>query len=156
MSFWKWYESKYKIIAPITALLFVLQLVHLYWMTVDVAFVRIFGYPFWDPGKFWSTIIAFVDYTEIPAIISSTIFYIHQYRGGLKWRSILFIFLINSQWIHLFWITDEIIYTQFTGTALIVIPLWLSWCAICIDYLELPVMIDTIIKSIRVLHQKNT
>jgi len=148
--FWIWYERRYKVIAPLTALLFLLQLVHLYWMTTNIVFFRLFGHPFWDPNKFWNTIIALVDYTEIPAIISSSIFYIHQYKTefGMKWRSIFFLFLINSQWIHLFWITDEVIYAQIAGTAAFIIPSWLSWPAIMIDYLELPVMYDTIKKAI--------
>ncbi len=148
--FWKWYEKEYRIIAPLTALLFLLQLVHLYWMTTNIVFVKLFGHAFWDPNAFWNTIIALVDYTEIPAIISSTVFYIHQYQTytGMRWKSILFLFLINSQWIHLFWITDEVIYTQIAGTAAFVIPAWLAWPAILIDYLELPVMYDTVKKAI--------
>lgn len=137
-------------IMPLTALLFLLQLVHLYWMTTNIVFFRAFGHPFWDPSHFWNTVIALLDYTEIPAIITSSIFYVHQYgkAAELKWRSILFLFLINSQWLHLFWITDEIIYAQFAGTAAIIIPVWLSWTAIVIDYLELPVMYDTVKKAI--------
>ncbi len=148
--FWLWYEKRYRIIAPLTALLFLLQLVHLYWMTTNIVFFRLFGHPFWDPSKFWNTVIALVDYTEIPAIITSSFFYIHQYKRdvALRRRSIFFLFLINSQWIHLFWITDEVIYAQIAGTVAVVMPLWLSWCAILIDYLELPVMYDTIKKAI--------
>ena len=148
--FWNWYEKNYGVIAPLTALLFLLQIIHLYWMTTNIALFKAFGHSFWNPGHFWNTVIALVDYTEIPAIITSSIFYIHQYRQekGLRWRSILFILFINSQWIHLFWITDEIIYEQIVGTALVTMPMWLSWVAISIDYLELPVMYDTIKKAI--------
>jgi hypothetical protein len=155
--FWKWYEKRYPIIVPLTALLFSLQLVHLYWMTTNIVFFRAFGHPFWNPSHFWNTVIALVDYTEIPAIFSSSIFYVHQYRSlpGMKFRSILFLILINSQWIHLFWITDEVIYAQFAGTAAIIIPAWLSWIAISIDYLEIPVMIDSVIKSLHLLRRKN-
>ncbi len=149
--FWKWYEDKYKIIAPLTALLFLLQLVHLYWITTDVVLFRLFGYPFWNPGHFWDTVISLLDYTEIPAILTSSLLYIHQYRQNnqRKLHSIFFLFLINSQWLHLFWITDEIIYAQLTGTSLVVIPIWLSWIAIIIDYLELPVIYDTIKKALK-------
>jgi len=149
-TFWKWYEERYRVIAPATAFLFLLQFVHLYWMTTNVVFLRAFGNSFWDPSAFWNTVIALVDYTEIPAIVTSSIFYIYQYQKSeeMRWRSVFFLFLINSQWIHLFWITDEVIYAQFTGTALVVIPVWLSWIAIFIDYLEIPVMVDTIRKAI--------
>lgn len=148
--FWQWYEKRYSVVAPLTALLFSLQIVHLYWMTTNIVYLRAFGHPFWDPSSLWNLIIALVDYTEIPAIVTSSILYIHQYRKGeeMKWRSIFFLFLINSQWLHLFWITDEVIYAQFTGTAAFIIPAWLSWFAIMIDYLELPVIYDTTKKAI--------
>ena len=148
--FWAWYEKNYRVIAPFTALLFLLQIVHLYWLTTNVVFLKAFGNFFWNPSELWNTIIALVDYTEIPAIITSSILYVHQYRKrkGLEWRSLFFLILINSQWLHLFWITDEIIYAQFAGTAAIIIPVWLSWIAVSIDYLELPVMYDTIKKAI--------
>ena len=127
-------------------------------MTTDVVFFRLFGHAFWDPGEFWTTVIALVDYTEIPAIISTSILYIHQYRaykiGAMaKWKSLLFLLLINSQWLHLFWITDEVIYQQFVGEPLVVIPLWLAWFAILLDYLELPVIYDTIKKAIKSLRK---
>lgn len=148
--FWQWYEKRYRIIAPLTALLFLLQVVHLYWMTTYIIHFRVFGHFFWAPSFFWNIVIALVDYTEIPAIILSSVLYIYQYQKNQekRWQSILFLFLINSQWVHLFWITDEVIYAQFAGTALFVIPVWLSWLAIMIDYLELPVMYDTIKKAI--------
>ena len=148
--FWSWYEKRYAVIAPVTAALFLLQLVHLYWMTTSIVMLKALGHPFWGPGAFWDTLIALVDYTEIPAIVSSSIFYVYQYKKeeAARWRSILFLFLINSQWLHLFWITDEVIYAQFTGESLVKIPLWLSWTAISLDYLELPVMYDTIKKAI--------
>ena len=60
--------------------------------------------------------------------------------------------LLNSQWIHLFWITDEVLVAQFTGTIPVLIPIWLSWVAIGIDYLELPVMYDTIKKFFQSLY----
>ncbi|OGI64963.1 hypothetical protein A3A95_02315 [Candidatus Nomurabacteria bacterium RIFCSPLOWO2_01_FULL_39_18] len=156
-TFWKWYKDKYRVIAPLTALLFLLQLVHLYWMTTNVVFSKTFGHSLWDPSSFWDTVIALVDYTEIPAIVTSSIFYIYQYMQdkSLEWRSILFLFFINSQWLHLFWITDEVIYAQFTGTALVAIPVWLSWIAISIDYLELPVIYDTIKKAIKSLRKQD-
>ncbi|MEK7585984.1 MAG: hypothetical protein AAB477_01980 [Patescibacteria group bacterium] len=122
-------------------------------MTTDIVMFRLFGHMFFPISHFWQLMIALADYTEIPAIITASILYIHNLRSGFNWRSVLFLFLINSQWLHLFWITDEIIYAQFTGTALVVLPVWLSWIAISIDYLELPVMYDTIVKSIKSLRK---
>lgn len=153
--FWAWYEKRYSIIAPLTAGLFLLQIIHLYWMTTNIAYFRLYGHSLWDPSDFWNSVIALVDYTEIPAIITSTILYIHQWRGGRRARSIIFILLINSQWLHLFWITDEIIYANITGAVLVSLPIWLSWLAISIDYLELPVMFDSIRNSIRLLVRRS-
>lgn len=146
--FWNWYKKNYSINLYITAGLFFLQLVHLYWLTVDVVFVHFFGYEFWNLGAVGKVIISLVDYTEIPAIILISIFYLHEFKLGSKWKSTLYLVLINSQWIHLFWITDEVILVQFTGSAVVALPLWLAWMAILIDYFELPVIYDTIKKTI--------
>lgn len=156
-SFWKWYERNYHIIAPLTALLFLLQIVHLIWLTTDVVFLKAFGASLWNPGELWTTVIALVDYTEMPAIITASLLYIHQIRAGKgkNWKNILYLLFINSQWLHLFWITDEVIYKQFTGETLVLIPIWLAWCAIIIDYFELPVIYDTIKKAIKSLQKRD-
>ncbi len=151
--FWQWYESKYKLVLYVTTILFLIQLVHLYWMTTDIVMFRLFDHKFFPISQVSEFLIALADYTEIPAIITASILYIHNLRFGYNWRSIFFLFFINSQWLHLFWITDEIISTQFAGTALVAMPVWLSWLAISIDYLELPVIYDTIRKSIRSLRK---
>ena len=163
--FWTLYERKYNLALYVTTVLFLIQLVHLYWMTTDVVMFRLFGRMFWDVSDFWQLLIALADYTEIPAIITASIFYIHKMRPhpdfvsaspggrGKKWRSMLMIIFVNTQWLHLFWITDEIIYAQFTGSALVYLPIWLSWTAIAIDYLELPVMFDTVRESIKSLQK---
>ena len=57
--------------------------------------------------------------------------------------------MLNSQWLHLFWITDEIVLEVLAVKTLVYIPAWLAWIAISIDYLELPVMYDTIIRTLR-------
>ncbi len=149
--FFDWYKRNYKLNLYITAGLFIWQIVHLYWMTTDVVLLRLHGHAFWDVSDFWHFVIAVVDYTEIPAILLATIFYLHEFREKKKWRSILMLILINSQWLHLFWITDEVVVQQLTGNPLVVLPLWLSWMAIMIDYLELPVIYDTIKKAIKSL-----
>ena len=148
LKFFAWYKRNYKLNLYITAGLFVWQLVHLYWMTTNVVGFRLFGHEFWNVGQTGNFLISIVDYTEIPAIILASIFYIHELQKKFSWKSIIFLILINSQWLHLFWITDEIVYAQFTGTALILLPVWLSWTAILIDYLELPVIYDTVKKAI--------
>jgi hypothetical protein len=154
-NFWQWYEARYKVIVPMTAVLFLLQILHLYWLSVDVALPKLVGSSLWELSSFWDTMIALVDYTEIPAIISSSVFYIHQYKTQeeKKLVSIFFLTLINSQWLHLLWITDEIVVAQFTGVATVLLPLWLTWVAIVIDYLEIPVMYDTTKKAIMALRK---
>ena len=147
-NFFAWYGRNYKVNLYIASGLFVWQLVHLYWMGADIIGLRLFGHEFWDVGRAGNIFISLVDYTEIPAIIITSIFYIHELQLKFNWRSIFYLFLINSQWLHLFWITDEIVYAQFTGTAAVILPVWLSWTAILIDYLELPVIYDTIKKTI--------
>jgi hypothetical protein len=57
--------------------------------------------------------------------------------------------------LHIFWITDEVVVAQLTGEALVMMPMWLSWVAIFIDYLELPVIYDTIKKAILSLRKSN-
>ena len=152
--FFIWYKRNYKINLYITALLFIWQLVHLYWMATDIIGLRLFGHEFWHVGKIGNIIISLVDYTEIPALILGSIFYISELQKEFKWRSIIFLLLLNSQWLHLFWITDEIVLEQFTGTVAVVLPIWLSWVGIMIDYLELPVIYDTVKKAIYSLRSK--
>lgn len=126
-------------------ILFLLQLVHLFWLTTNVLFLRLFGVTLFPHQLDW--LVALVDYTEIPALLSVSAIYIHDLRHGQNtkraWRNLV---LLNSQWVHLFWITDEVVLQQFTGQAPILIPIWLAWAAIAIDYLELPVMYDTVKK----------
>ena len=146
--FFDWYNSNYRFNLRFATVFFLLQLVHLIWLTGNVVFFKLFGISIFPPQLNW--LIAVVDYTEIPALISVSLVYINDIvlgRGGKKaW---LYLLLLNSQWLHILWITDEIILANFTGQALVAIPVWLAWIAISIDYLELPVMYDTILKTLK-------
>ncbi len=122
-------------------------------MTTDVVFLRLHGHGLWDVGAMGSILIALVDYTEIPALILGSLFYINELKQEFRWKSVLFLIFLNSQWLHLFWITDEVVVAQLTGTAAVLLPAWLSWTAIMIDYLELPVIYDTVKKSIQSLRK---
>ena len=51
---------------------------------------------------------------------------------------------LNSQWLHIFWITDEYVAAELGGSSNAALPGWLAWVAILIDYLELPVIFDTL------------
>jgi len=145
--FFDWYERNYTINIAVAAGLFLLQLVHLYWLTLDVVFDRLFGESLFNPDGVFYVLILFVDYTEIPALLGVSLIYINELRKGFSWKPLLFLFFLNSQWLHIFWITDEFVVNEFTGEAAASsLPAWLAWTAILIDYLELPVIYDTMKK----------
>ena len=140
--FWGWYERHYTLNVGIAASLFLLQLVHLYWLTTDVVLLRLTGASFFDPSSPWEFLIVVVDYAEIPALITASLLYLNKLRVKTSWLAILMLVFINSQWLHLFWITDEFVVSGLLGNT--VLPVWLVWIAIGIDYLELPVIFDTL------------
>lgn len=152
-AFWQWYERYYQWNLLITTALFALQIVHLYWLGAHVISLRLLGKSFFELTPFWQFIIVIVDYTEIPALLSTSILYIHNLFQREVWkRSYIFLILLNSQWLHLFWITDEFVITALTeGKTGSILPTWLAWIAIGIDYLEIPVILDMIIRSFRSL-----
>ena len=147
--FFDWYNRNYKLTLRLTAVLFLLQIIHLIWLTSNVVVFRLFGvsfFPHWLDG-----LVAIVDYTEIPALISVSLVYVNEiFIGRANTKTWLYLFLLNTQWLHLFWITDEVVVANFTGQAAVAIPLWLAWIGISIDYLEIPVMWDTIKKTLHV------
>lgn len=138
---WEWYESQRGWHAALTAILLSWQLVHLYWLTTTIVIPRLTGVVVFSPGSFLESLLIVVDYVEIPALITTSIFYLHQLRKGVTRKPLLFLVLINSQWLHLLWITDEFVLNQLTSMS-VGLPLWLAWLAMSIDYLELPVMFD--------------
>ena len=143
--FWGWYEHNYTLNVGIASSLFLLQLVHLYWLFTDVILFRLTGESFFDPSRFWELVIIIVDYAEIPAIFAASLLYLNTLRLRFAWKPILMLIFINSQWLHLFWITDELVISQLVENAnLSMFPVWLAWIAIGIDYLELPVIYDTL------------
>src|SRR3989344_3359751 len=145
--FWNWYEENLHLNIGIAAGIFIWQLIHLVWLTSDVVIWRLFSFAPLNLSGIWEYLIIAVDYTEIPALITVSLIYINELRAGRNTnKSILFLVLLNSQWVHLFWITDEFVVDRFRETSETVLPLWLAWVAIMIDYLELPVMYDTIKK----------
>lgn len=145
--FWAWYERHYAANLAISTALFALQLVHLYWLATHVIALRLIGENFFMVTPFMQTVIVLVDYTEIPALVSTTLLYAYHLRRRFSWKPIFFLVFLNSQWLHLFWITDEFVLDQFQGRPTeTVLPLWLAWVAILIDYLEVPIIIDTFVK----------
>lgn len=135
----------------ITFFLISLQIIHLYWLTTDVVLQKIFGESFFLVPKILLPLFIVIDYIEIPALISAIIFYsytIHRNKSTAK-KNYLFLGMLGVQVIHIFWITDEVVYTYFFNSGFVQIPYALSWTAILIDYLELPVMADLFYKIIK-------
>lgn len=144
--FFAWYERHYVLNVGVAAGLFLLQIVHLYWLTTDVVVGRLTGQSWFDPSGPLRFLILVVDYTEIPALVGVSLIYVNELRKGWNWRSLLFLLFLNSQWLHIFWITDEFVIAEFGGTGGSNLPAGLAWAAILIDYLELPVIVDTLRK----------
>jgi hypothetical protein len=92
-----------------------------------------------------------IDYIEIPALITGLVFYTYSIRTSKSTakKSYLFLGLLGVQVIHIFWITDEVVYGSLFNSNFVQIPYILSWIAILIDYLELPVMADLFYKVIK-------
>lgn len=155
--FWAWYNHHLTFHITVAAGLFLLQIVHLTWLTLHVVVFRITGQSFWDPSPFWQNIIILVDYTEIPALFSTSLIYINDIRTkGFKIKPAWYLFALNIQFVHIFWITDEFVVQTFKGGdgPAIAIPAWLAWVAIMIDYLELPVIFETTYKAILAMGEK--
>jgi hypothetical protein len=149
--FWAWYERHYTLNLGITTVLFALQIIHLFWLGTHVIADRLLGESLFNPTPLFEYLIILVDYTEIPALISTSVLYIYELRKKFSWKALAFLIFLNSQWLHLFWITDEFVVNEFAGRSVSILPAWLAWVAILIDYLELPVIVDTVIKFIRAL-----
>jgi hypothetical protein len=146
-AFFAWYERHYTLNITVAASLFVLQIVHLYWLSADVVAQRLSGESYFNPTGVFYLAILVIDYTEIPALISVSLIYINELRKGFSRKPIIFLFFLNSQWLHIFWITDEFVVAELTRTpSESSLPIWLAWIAILIDYLELPVIYDTLRK----------
>src|SRR4029079_6860095 len=135
--FWDWYERHYLLNLGAASVLFMMQVTHLAWMGADPVASRLDGHPLLSLHGVLQWLIIAVDYTEIPALIAVSLVYVNELRGGFAWRPLLFLAFLNSQWLHIFWITDEYVAD---GS----LPAGLAWVAILIDYVELAVSFDTL------------
>jgi hypothetical protein len=134
----------------ITFILISLQIIHLYWLTTDVVLQKIFGQSFFLVPRNLLPLFVVIDYIEIPALVSGIIFYIYSIRSDEdSKKSYLFLGLLGVQVIHIFWITDDVVYSSFFKSSFVQIPSLLAWIAILIDYLELPVIGDLFYKIIK-------
>jgi hypothetical protein len=151
-AFSRWYERHYLVNISIALFLFLLQIVHLIWLAVDVIAAKIMGAPLVSFGPTLSAVLTFVDYTEIPTLIATSLVYIYALKKSFRWKELLLLLALNTQWLHLFWITDEFVLDSLAEDGTILPPA-LAFVAIVIDYLEVPVIIDTIGKFRKVLKE---
>jgi hypothetical protein len=147
-SFWNWYERSHNSQLRIAAVVFALQIIHLLWLTTDVVLPRLFGTPILLHGYLAQAMVVFVDYLEMPTLITVSLIYLKSFSKQRHWRDLAYLVLLNSQWLHILWITDEFIVDIFSSptssTALLV-----AWTALLIDYLELPVIYETMKRAFR-------
>lgn len=136
----------------ISFLLISLQLLHLYWLTTDVVLYRITGTDYFVQASGFVLLFIIIDYIEIPALVSGITYYFFNLiynKKEKRIKNIIFLILLAIQSIHIFWITDDIVYSTFVGADLIEIPEYFVWIAILIDYLELPVIYDLLKRIIK-------
>ena len=153
-AFWAWYERTYLLQVGTALALFLFQVVHLVWLFGEVVWEQFFGLPLFVLSPPHQLFVVFIDYIEIPTLISVSLVYLNELRQRWSGKNTLYLLLLNSQWFHLFWITDEFVVTTFNSGGT-VLPVWLAWVAIGIDYLELPVMYDTTHKFFSALRTRS-
>ncbi len=147
VDFWHKYEN---LNLKIAFVLISLQIIHLYWLTTDVVLLRIFGESFFAFPEIPLPLFIIIDYLEIPALFAGLTFYsLTLYRRRKLDKNLLFLIFLGVQVLHLFWITDEIVYEILFDVVPIQLPIYIAWIAILIDYLELPVMGDLFYKVFR-------
>lgn len=129
-----------------TAILLSTQIVHLVWLTTDV----VFGLDIFT-GYLKLAVIA-VDFIELPALGSGILLGIVASRKN-KWE-LIGVALLATQPIHIFWITDDVIFETLIGGGFVAMPFAFIVAAIAIDYLEIPVIINTLWKWVKIKEMK--
>ena len=149
LDFWTKYES---LNLKITFILISLQILHLYWLTADVVLQRIAGESYLGLPRILLPLFIIVDYVEIPALVSGITFYLFSIfkRKSHSRKNVVFLLLLAIQVVHIFWITDEVVYESLLDNDLVVFPVYAAWTAILIDYLEIPVMVDLFYKTFKI------
>lgn len=144
--FWEWYQRHYLATLVITTAVFLLQVFHLYWLFTHVILQKLTGQSFFAFPPAGMVVYVVADYLEIPALVSASVLYLYDLRRRITGRSLLYLLLLNTQWIHMLWITDEVVVSTFARDGWITWNAAVAWVAILIDYLEVPVIIDTLRK----------
>lgn len=117
----------------VTFILVSLQVIHLFWLTTFVI-LNMPELTLYIPP----ILFVMIDYLELPAIFSGTIFYLLSLHLHKNKKDLLYVGLLLIQIIHIVWITDTFIYMAFNFNQMI----YLAWFAIAIDFLEVPVIWD--------------
>jgi hypothetical protein len=152
--FWAWYERNYVLNVALASVLFLLQIAHLTWLGADPIATRLTDHSLFSLHGALQYLIWFADYSEIPALVVVSLVYVNELRGGFSWKALLYLVFLNSQWLHIFWITDEYVASELGGGGGSALPGWLAWVAILIDYLELPVIFDTLKRLATALRER--
>jgi hypothetical protein len=148
--FWHKYEN---LNLKIAFVLISLQLIHLYWLTVDVVIKRLMQDESAGLSQTGLLFLFFIviDYIEIPGLVAGLTYYGLSLYKDVRKRSknALFFTLLAVQVFHIFWITDEVVFETFFGPSTAVqLPFLAAWAAILVDYLELPVIADLFYRTI--------
>ena len=146
-AFWEWYQRNYLAVLVITTAVFLLQIAHLYWLFTDVVLERLAGRSYYGSGPIASAtevVSLFADYLEVPTLVSASLLYLNELRRRFSWSALGYLVLLNSQWAHIIWITDEVVVQTFAGPSRIEWNATVAWVAILIDFLEVPVILDTL------------
>jgi len=142
--FWAWYQRHYLATLVITTAVFLLQAFHLYWLFTDVILKHLTGHSAFAFPEAGTVLYVLADYLEIPALLSASLLYVYELRRRPGWRPFVLLMLLNTQWVHMLWITDDVVVRSFASTSLFSWGSAVAWVAILIDYLEVPVMADSL------------
>jgi hypothetical protein len=142
--FWAWYQRNYLAVLVLTTAIFLLQIFHLYWLFTDVVLQKLTGRSFYAFAEAGKIVSLFADYLEVPTLISASLLYVNELRKRFSWASLGYLLMLNTQWVHILWITDEVVVETFASAGLFQWNAAVAWVAILIDFLELPVILDTL------------
>ena len=148
-----WYQRHYLATLVVTTGAFLLQLFHLYWLFADVILTRLTGRSYFAFPPAGMVVYVLADYIEIPTLVSASLLYLFELWRGRRPRALIYLILLNTQWLHILWLTDEVVVASLTSTSLISWNAALAWLAILIDYLEVPVIIDTLRRVVAARHE---
>ena len=120
-----------------------MQIFHLQWLTTDVIMPKLYNISIDTSFSYGTVFYLFADIVEIPAIITRSYLYVISLNKKYSSKNLLLLLILNSQWLHIFWITNTFLVNNITES----VTEWnyfLSWVAIAIDFLEIPVLIDSV------------